>query len=119
MSDYECYVETTALDGADVPRFERAASPDGGRVEVPDWYRVPDRGSGPVAIVVDRHGGGTLEIVSAAGERRGFVGHPGTGDVDWIRPGTWLCVVATPVTVAVDVVTFPVQAIFFLFFFRT
>ncbi len=70
-----------------------------GRVEVPDWYRIPDRGSGPVAIVVDRHGGGTLEIVSAVGERRGFVGHPGTG--------------------AVDVVTFPVQAIFFLFFFRT
>jgi hypothetical protein len=40
---------------------------------------------------------------------------PGTGGISWRRPGTWLCVVATPVTVAFDVVTFPFQAIAWLY----
>jgi hypothetical protein len=36
---------------------------------------------------------------------------PETDEIRWEHPGTWLCVVATPVTAAVDVVTFPVQVI--------
>jgi hypothetical protein len=113
--DDEWFIPTIAHDAADLPPFEHLASADGSRVEVPDWYRIPDRGSGPVAIVLERRDGGLLEIVTAKGVKRGDVEHPGTGDVDWIHPGTWLCVVATPVTVAVDVVTCPFQIAFFLF----
>ena len=40
---------------------------------------------------------------------------PEAGEIRGWHPGTWLCVVATPVTVAVDVVTFPVQYLLFLF----
>jgi hypothetical protein len=39
---------------------------------------------------------------------------PEEGDVNWIHPGAWLCVLATPVTVAVDVVTFPIQLVYIL-----
>jgi hypothetical protein len=37
---------------------------------------------------------------------------PEEEDVDWEHPGSWLCVLATPVTAAVDVVTFPLQLLF-------
>ena len=41
---------------------------------------------------------------------------PEAGEIRGWHPGTWLCVVATPVTAAVDVVTFPVQFVLFLCF---
>ena len=40
---------------------------------------------------------------------------PETDDVRWGHPGSWLCIVATPVTAAVDVVTFPVQVVVLVF----
>lgn len=110
-----CLVMTKALDAADAPRFDHAPSAHGDRIEIADWRPIEIGGSGLVAIVVDRSSGSALEIIGDDGAKRGFVGLAQRDSIDWVHPGTWLRVVATPVTVAVDAVTYPIQVIVIFF----
>jgi hypothetical protein len=108
-------VMAKALDRSEMPRFDHAPSSNGVRIEVASWHPVEIGGSGPLTIVVDPGSGSSLEIVDQDGKKRGFVEFSARGGIDWLDHGTWFRVVFTPVAVALDVVTLPIQAILLLF----
>lgn len=56
-----------------------------------------------------------IEVFSSNGNQfDGWVRLPDTGALRWEHPGTWTCVVATPVSAAVDLVTLPIQFVVLL-----
>lgn len=60
---------------------------------------------------------GSVLVYDADGEKPiAWLNVPDDGGVDWSRPGAWAGVVVTPIAVAVDVATCPLQALFLLFF---
>ena len=111
--DRPCFLKMAAVDtrGADAP-FPYRPSVDGSRIELADTMRLENCGGDAVlALVIDPVSRRSLEIVSADGTCRAWVEIPKTGDTNWVHPGTWLCVAATPFTALADLALFPIEVL--------
>jgi hypothetical protein len=84
-----------------------------GRIELPGTYAGSPDGK-PVVVAIGPPPEAQIEVADIDGVPiRAYLHLPEDGNPDWSHPGTWLCVVATPVTVAVDAVLLPLQLLFF------
>jgi hypothetical protein len=108
--DQHCFLQMVAIDelGGDAP-FAIPPSSDGLRLELPATLQLENGGVAPLALIVDPRKRGAIEIVDAEGVRRAWLDVPRSGETNWIHPGTWLCIVATPVTAVADLVLFPLE----------
>jgi hypothetical protein len=87
-----------------------------GRIELPGSCEESFDGK-PVVVAISRGPEPQIEVADVDGVPiRAYLDLPEDGATDWSHPGTWLCVVATPVTVAVDAVLLPLQLLVFFVF---
>jgi hypothetical protein len=90
-------------------------TPDaGGRVALRPVPRFLD--DEPNAVIDGKwRGDSSLAVESSEGARRGTIDlFEVEQPIRWSHPGTWCCVVATPVSAAVDVVLSPLMLVVFL-----
>jgi len=108
------------VESADAAKIEWPCTPDAsGVIALHPTPRVL-AGSVGATVRMPPAAHGSISIHGSDPDRPGYFAQlPDMGDVRWRHPGSWLVVVAMPVTVAVDVVTAPIQAIvYFLFWPR-
>jgi uncharacterized protein YceK len=110
------WVKMAPLDEASAagsPEWRFLPMRDDGRIEIPGTYAGAPEGR-PVVAVIDSQAVPLIEIAEIDGiPVLAHVSLPEDGATNWTHPGTWLCVVATPVTVAVDTVLLPFQLLLF------